>query len=73
MNQTTADKISAYKDRIWKIHKDRASYSFTIPMLDEAYQLALRVLECNSSDPHQVAQMTGINWQTVKQVWKALE
>lgn len=72
MNQTTADKIRQYKDRIWKIHDNRSSYSFTIPVLDEPYQLALRILGYNHLDPFEAAKATGINWQTIKQVRKAL-
>lgn len=72
MNQTTADKIRAYSNRIWKIHGDRSSYAFTIPMLDEPYQLALQILEYGDQDPHEVQRLTGINWQTIKQVRKAL-
>lgn len=73
MNQTTSDKISRFKDRLWKIHNNRDSYKFIIPMLDEPYQLALKILEFDfDEDLHEVVKSTGINWQTVKQVRKAL-
>jgi hypothetical protein len=73
MNQTTAHKIALHKQKLWKIHEDRAAYSFTIPMLDEPYQLALRILEYDfDDDPYEVAKVTGINWQTVKQIRRAL-
>lgn len=73
MNTRTAQKIENYKDRLWKIHQDRAAYSFTIPLLDEPYQLALKILEYDfDQDPHETARATGTNWQTVKQIRRAL-
>lgn len=74
MNQTTTRKIRRFADRLWKIHQDRKEYSFTIPLLDEPYQLALKILEYDLDlDPREVHRLTGINWQTVKQVRRALE
>lgn len=72
MNQTTANKIQQWSDRLHKIHSDRSSYEFVIPLLDEPYQLALHILEYGDEDIYEIARKLGISWQTVKQIQKAL-
>jgi hypothetical protein len=73
MNQTTARKIRRMADRLHKIHESRRDYDFVIPLLDEPYQLALKILDYGlDSDPYEVAKNLNVNWQTVKQIQKAL-
>jgi hypothetical protein len=73
MNQTTARKIERMCDRLHKIHDSRRDYDFVIPLLDEPYQLALKILDCGlDSDPYEVAKQLNISWQTVKQIQRAL-
>lgn len=72
MNQTTADKIRQWSDRLHKINQNRSSYEFIIPLLDEPYQLALAILEYGDEDIYEIAKNLGISWQTVKQIQKAL-
>lgn len=73
MNRTTFSKINLAADRLHKIHENLAEYKFIIPLLDEPYQLALQILKYPELDDREVAAQVGINWQTVKQIRRALK
>lgn len=73
MNRTTFSKISLAADRLHKIHENLEQYKFIIPLLDEPYQLALQILKFPELDDREVAAQVGVNWQTVKQIRRALE
>lgn len=72
MNRVTFSKIALASDRLHKIHKNLEQFKFVIPLLDEPYQLALQVLKFPELDDREVSAEIGINWQTVKQIRKAL-
>lgn len=73
MNQRTAEKIRRWSDRIHRIHASPQDYEFIIPLLDEPYQLALKILDCGiDNSPYEIGKQLSINWQTVKQIQKAL-
>lgn len=73
MNRVTFSKINLAADRLHKIHDNLEQYKFIIPLLDEPYQLALQILKYPELDDREVAAQVGINWQTVKQIRRALE
>lgn len=72
MNTVTYSKIVLAADRLWKIHQNPDEYKFVIPLLDEPYQLALLVMEHPDLSDYEVAKVISVNWQTVRQIRKAL-
>lgn len=73
MYRVTTDKINANRYLLKKIHAKKRDYLEVIPLLDEPYQLALKILDYPGSDDKSIASELGVNWQTVKQIRKALE
>jgi hypothetical protein len=74
VNQRTIEKISQNARVLWKIHNGSITVEPSIlGLLDEPYRLALEVLEFSFDvDPKEVGQALGINWQSVKQIRRAL-
>lgn len=74
MNRTTFHKIALAADRLRTIHANPGTYKMVVPLLDEPYQLTLRVMDYpDSIDEKEVARQIGVNHHTVKQVRKALK
>lgn len=79
MNYSTYIKIQLASTRIRRIHKNLSDYEFILPLLDEPYSLALRVLDyedrlvTGSLTYQEVGAELDVNWQTIKQVLRALE
>lgn len=80
MNKTTYQKINDNKDTIWMLSGEHINYIDYFELLDEPYQKALMVIQAGYyftldewDDDTEIAERVNLNWQTVKQIKKALE